>query len=95
MATALLATIVMLNHGLPADSAYLVHTTHTALCSSIADWLCCLVQDLELWISKEVMEDGFTLVTRAGRTVQELKVTTAVPLEEMKSAIQRVLQRLT
>lgn len=52
-------------------------------------------QDLELWISKEVMEDGFTLVTRAGRTVQELKVTTAVPLEEMKSAIQRVLQRLT
>lgn len=51
-------------------------------------------QDLELWISKEVLEDGYTLVTRAGRTVQELKATTSLPLDEMKAAIQRVLQRL-
>lgn len=52
------------------------------------------LQDLELWISKEVLDDGYNLVTRAGRTVQELKVTTKLPLEEMKSAIQRVLQRI-
>lgn len=41
------------------------------------------------------MEDGYTLVTRAGRTVQELKVTTALNVDDMKAAIQRVLQRLT
>ena len=52
------------------------------------------LQDLELWISKEVLEDGFVLVTRAGRTVQELKVTTSVTIDEMKSAVQKVLQRL-
>ncbi|DBA82499.1 hypothetical protein WJX79_007278 [Trebouxia sp. C0005] len=51
-------------------------------------------QDLELWISKEVLEDGFVLVTRAGRTVQELKVTTKLDVDVIKSAVQKVLQRL-
>ncbi|KAA6427605.1 MAG: ribosomal S1-like RNA-binding domain-containing [Trebouxia sp. A1-2] len=50
--------------------------------------------DLELWISKEVLEDGFVLVTRAGRTVQELKVTTKLDVDVIKSAVQKVLQRL-
>ena len=62
--------------------------TTVCLCVSV-------LQDLELWISKEVLEDGYNLVTRAGRTVQELKATTNLPLDEMKAAIQRVLQRLT
>lgn len=62
--------------------------TIVCLCVSV-------LQDLELWISKEVLEDGYNLVTRAGRTVQELKATTNLPLDEMKAAIQRVLQRLT
>ncbi len=52
------------------------------------------LQDLELWISKEVLDDGYVLVTRAGRTVQELKVTTDVSVDSMKSAVRRVLQRL-
>lgn len=51
-------------------------------------------QDLELWIAKERLEDGYNLITRAGRTVQELKVTTDVPLDAMKSAVQTVLRRL-
>ncbi|KAL3160494.1 hypothetical protein ABBQ32_010805 [Trebouxia sp. C0010 RCD-2024] len=51
-------------------------------------------QDLELWIAKERLEDGYNLITRAGRTVQELKVTTDVPLDAMKSAVQAVLRRL-
>lgn len=51
-------------------------------------------QDLELWISKEVLEDGYVLITRAGRTVQELKVTTNQPVDVIKSAVQKVLQRL-
>lgn len=52
------------------------------------------LQDLELWIAKERLEDGYNLITRAGRTVQELKVTTDVPLDAMKSAVQAVLRRL-
>lgn len=57
--------------------------------------LCPLVlQDLELYISKEAEEGGYTLVARAGRTVQEIHVTTELPLPEMKAAVQRVLKRL-
>ena len=57
--------------------------------------LCWLVlQDLELYISKEVVEGGYNLVARAGRTVQEVHVTTDLPLDEMKAAVQRVLKRL-
>lgn len=52
------------------------------------------LQDLELWIAKERLEDGYNLITRAGRTVQELKVTTDIPLDVMKSAVQTVLRRL-
>ncbi len=54
----------------------------------------CFPQDLELWISKEVLEDGYVLVTRAGRTVQELKVTSKLDVDVIKSAVQKVLQRL-
>ena len=53
-----------------------------------------MLQDLELWISKEQLEDGYNLVTRAGRTIQELKVTTKLSLEDMKAAIHNVLQRI-
>ena len=67
------------------------------MCITLSFGLSCnrdVLQDLELWISKEVLPDGFVLITRAGRTVQELKLTTKLPLEGMKSAVQRVLQRL-
>ncbi len=47
-----------------------------------------------MWISKEVLEDGYVLVTRAGRTVQELKVTSKLDVDVIKSAVQKVLQRL-
>ena len=52
------------------------------------------MQDLELWVSKEVIEDGYNLVARAGRTVQEVHVTTQLSLDEIKAAVQRVLKRL-
>ena len=47
-----------------------------------------------MYISKEAEEGGYTLVARAGRTVQEIHVTTELPLPEMKAAVQRVLKRL-
>ena len=56
--------------------------------------LCGLVQDLELWLSKEVVEDGFNLVARAGKLVQEVHVVTKLSSDEMKDAIQRVLLRV-
>jgi len=37
---------------------------------------------------------GYNLVARAGRTVQEVLVTTQLPLGGMKDAMQRVLRRL-
>ena len=52
------------------------------------------VQDLELWLSREVIPDGHLLITRAGKTVQELQIKTSLSAPEMKSAVQRVLRRL-
>lgn len=52
-------------------------------------------QDLELWISREVVQDGYNLVARAGRIVQEIHVTTALESGDMKAAVQRVLQRVS
>ncbi len=51
-------------------------------------------QDLELWISKEVVEDGYNLVVRTGRLVQEIHVRTQLPGEGMKECVQRVLRQL-
>ena len=43
-------------------------------------------QDLELWISKEVVKDGYNLVVRTGRLVQEIHVTTDLPSVGMKES---------
>ena len=51
-------------------------------------------QDLELWISKEAVKDGYNLVVRTGRLVQEIHVTTDLPSEGMKESVQRVLRQL-
>jgi len=52
-------------------------------------------QDLELWISKEALANGFSLVARAGRVVQEINVVTEMSAGEMRSAVQRVLKRVS
>ena len=51
-------------------------------------------QDLELWISREAVTDGFNLVARAERTVQELHVATQLHASDMKRVVQKVLQKL-
>ena len=51
-------------------------------------------QDLELWMSKEQLPDGFNLVARAGRVVQEIHVRTSIDAQSMKGAVQRVLKRV-
>lgn len=51
-------------------------------------------QDLELWISKEGVADGFSLVARAGRVAQEINVITDMSAAEMRAAVQRVLKRV-
>jgi predicted RNA-binding protein with RPS1 domain len=52
-------------------------------------------QDLELWISRETVSDGFNLVARAGRNVQEIHVTTAMSGQDMRTVVQRVLKRIS
>lgn len=51
-------------------------------------------QDLELWITRESVEDGFNLLARAGRTVQEIHVSTEMSRPEMKETIQQLLKRI-
>ena len=51
-------------------------------------------QDLELWMTNQKVEDGYNLVARAGKLVQEVHVSTRLTRDEMKRAIQRVLKRL-
>jgi len=47
-------------------------------------------QDLELWLTTDPVEDGFNLVARAGRTVQEVHLATRLSRDEVKAVVQRV-----
>ena len=51
-------------------------------------------QDLEVWMSREVVADGFILVARAGRFVQEVHVTTTLEAGEVRAMVARVLKEL-
>ena len=51
-------------------------------------------QDLELWMSKESLTDGYNLIARAGRVVQEIHVRTGIDAESMKQTVQRVLAKV-
>ena len=51
-------------------------------------------QDLELWMSKEQMTDGYNLIARAGRVVQEIHVRTTMDASAMKQTVQRVLGKV-
>ena len=51
-------------------------------------------QDLELWMSKEQMTDGYNLIARAGRVVQEIHVRTTMDVSAMKQTVQRVLGKV-
>jgi len=45
------------------------------------------------WLSKEEVEDGFNLVARSGRTLQEINVRTEFTPDEMKSVLEQVLRQ--
>jgi len=46
-------------------------------------------QDLELWLTNDPVADGYNLVARAGRAVQEVHVVTALQRDAIKAAVQR------
>lgn len=51
-------------------------------------------QDLELWISREAVADGFNLVARTGKVLLEIHVVTDMSADEMRAAVQDVLKRV-
>jgi hypothetical protein len=51
-------------------------------------------QDVELYLTRQSREQGFTLVARIGRMLQELLVDTALTKDDMKKALTRVLSRV-
>ncbi|KAJ1704646.1 hypothetical protein LUZ63_004425 [Rhynchospora breviuscula] len=52
-------------------------------------------QDLELWLSSVPVKDKqFTLLARAGRQVQEVYLTTTLEQDDIKKAVQRILERV-
>mmetsp|Transcript_26670 Transcript_26670/g.85595 ORF Transcript_26670/g.85595 Transcript_26670/m.85595 type:complete len:125 (+) Transcript_26670:809-1183(+) len=46
-------------------------------------------QDLQLWITSEPVDDGYNLLARSGRIVQELRVVTTLSRDEMKKAVMK------
>lgn len=52
------------------------------------------LQDVELYLTRESRESGFTLVARSGRMLQELLVDTSLSKDDMKKALTRVLSRV-
>lgn len=53
-----------------------------------------VAQDVELYLTKQSRDSGFTLVARVGRMLQELLVDTALSKDDMKKALTRVLSRV-
>ena len=51
-------------------------------------------QDLELWLTNVVVEDGYNLLARAGRQVQEIHVVTRLDRDAIKRAIKRATSAL-
>lgn len=51
-------------------------------------------QDLEIYISKRPVQDGYMLVARAGRVVQEVNVVTKLDVAATKKRMQNALKRL-
>ena len=51
-------------------------------------------QDLELWLTNVVVEDGYNLLARAGRQVQEIHVVTGLGRDAIKLAIKRATSAL-
>jgi predicted RNA-binding protein with RPS1 domain len=51
-------------------------------------------QDLELWLTTVVVEDGYNLLARAGRQVQEIHVVTGLDRDAIKRAIKRATNGL-
>lgn len=51
-------------------------------------------QDLELWLTNVVVEDGYNLLARAGRQVQEIHVVTGLDRDAIKQAIKRATSAL-
>ena len=51
-------------------------------------------QDLELWLTNVVVEDGYNLLARAGRQVQEIHVVTGLDRDAIKRAIKRATNGL-
>lgn len=53
-----------------------------------------LLQELEVFMSKEVVEGGgYLVLARQGTTLHELKVTTDLSRDGMKAMIQTLMQR--
>ncbi|KAF8063820.1 transposon TX1 protein [Scenedesmus sp. PABB004] len=52
-----------------------------------------VAQDVELYLTKQSRENGFALVARVGRMLQELLVDTTLSKDDMKKALTRVLSR--
>jgi hypothetical protein len=51
-------------------------------------------QDVELYLTKNDLPGGFTLVARSGRVLQELVIETSLSRDDMKKALTRVLSRV-
>ena len=51
-------------------------------------------QDLELWLTNVVVDDGYNLLARAGRQVQEIHVVTGLDRDAIKRAIKRATSAL-
>ena len=51
-------------------------------------------QDLEIWISTSELDNGYGLVLRAGRLVQEITITSSLSKEELREMTQKVLKEV-
>ena len=51
-------------------------------------------QDIELYLTRKEVNDGFNVVARIGKQLRELHISTDLSRDEMKATLRRVIKRV-
>ncbi len=51
-------------------------------------------QDVELYLTRKEVNDGFNVVARIGKQLRELHISTDLSRDEMKATLRRVIKRV-
>ena len=73
----------------PTPAAFITPKFSLSVCAGTQQltFVCMVSQDLEMFLPKSKSDDGYNILVRTGRQVQELHVVTALSRDELKKVL--------